>query len=219
MDIEKASGEKPENTKISSQYCEQSKTLLRREIRERLQAHSLENEELSSVICRRLTGLEVFQVAGKKNRLMIYLGFGNEVRTVSLLTGSSVVVPCCEGDTIVPIRIFSRDELEAGRLGILEPKQSVRNDVGRFVGQEQLDVIIVPGLAFDMLGNRLGRGKGYYDRFLSRCSSEVISIGLAFECQIVSSVPVNHRDYPVSMIVTEERVINTSHSIETKEIF
>ncbi|MDR2440948.1 MAG: 5-formyltetrahydrofolate cyclo-ligase [Planctomycetaceae bacterium] len=207
MTIEKINTEKQENAEISFQYFGQSKNSLRHIIQDKLRVHSSENNLFSSIICTRLKELEIFQVAGKKDRLMIYLSIGNEVQTIPFLMEYSVVVPYCEANTIIPVRIFSRNDLEPGRFGILEPKQSVRNDVGHLVTPEQLDVIIVPGLAFDTLGNRLGRGKGYYDRFLSSFSSNIISIGLAFEYQIVYQVPVNHWDCPVSMIVTEQRII------------
>jgi 5-formyltetrahydrofolate cyclo-ligase len=207
MTTEKINEEKQENTEISLQYSKQSKKSLRRMIREKLNAHSSENDAFSSVICTCLSELDIFQVARAKNRLMIYLSFGNEVQTTSFLTESSVVVPYCEDDTIVPVRIFSREDIELGRFGILEPKQKIRNDVGRHVTPEQLDIVIVPGLAFDTSGNRLGRGKGYYDRFLSPLPAKVILIGLAFECQIVKQVPVDYWDCPVSMIVTEKRII------------
>jgi 5-formyltetrahydrofolate cyclo-ligase len=163
------------------------------------------------MICNRLNELDAFQTARKNNRLMIYLSFGNEVQTISFLNVYPIVVPCCDEDTIVPIRIFSRNDLELGRFGILEPKQNIRNNIKYHVTPEQLDVVIVPGLAFDSLGNRLGRGKGYYDRFLSQFTSKTLLIGLAFECQIVEQVPVDTWDCPVSIVVTENRVICSLH--------
>lgn len=212
MTIENVNTGKQDNTKISFQDCEQSKTSLRHLIREKLHAHSSENDLFSSIICTHLIELDIFQAACKKDRLMIYLSFGDEVQTTPLLTERSVVVPYCENDTIIPVRIFSRNDLEPSRFGILEPKRGVRNDVRHLVTPEELDVIIVPGLAFDKLGNRLGRGKGYYDRFLSRFSSNIISIGLAFEYQIVYRVPVDHWDCPVSMIVTEKQIIRPNRN-------
>jgi 5-formyltetrahydrofolate cyclo-ligase len=144
---------------------------------------------------------------------MIYLSFGNEVQTASFFTAYPIVVPCCSENenenTIVPIRIFSQNELESGRFGILEPKQNIRNNPQRHVTPEQLDVVVVPGLAFDRSGNRLGRGKGYYDRFLSLFPSKTktLLIGLAFECQIVEQIPVETWDCPVSIIITENGII------------
>ncbi|MDR2705154.1 MAG: 5-formyltetrahydrofolate cyclo-ligase [Planctomycetaceae bacterium] len=207
MTVEKINGEKQEKASTSLKLPEQPKLLLRHMMREKLIAHSSENEASSLMICDRLTELDAFQAARKKNRLMIYLSFGNEVQTTSFLDVCPVVVPCCDEDTIVPIRIFSQNDLEPGRFGILEPKQYVRNDFKRHVTPEQLDVVLVPGFAFDKSGNRLGRGKGYYDRFLSQFTSETLLIGLAFECQIVEQVPVDVWDCPVSIVVTEKRII------------
>jgi 5-formyltetrahydrofolate cyclo-ligase len=138
---------------------------------------------------------------------MIYLSFGNEVQTISFLDACPVVVPYCDENMIIPIRIFSRNDLELGRFGILEPKQNIRNNPQYHVIPEQLDVVIVPGLAFDRSGNRLGRGRGYYDRFLSQFTSKTLLIGLAFECQIVEQIPVDTWDFPVSVVITENRII------------
>jgi 5-formyltetrahydrofolate cyclo-ligase len=209
MTIEKIIREKQEITPTSLKLHEQPKSSLRHIIREKLIAHSFENETFSLMICNRLNELDVFQTARKKNRLMIYLSFGNEVQTTTFLNTYPIVVPCCDEDTIIPVRIFSRNDLEPGRFGILEPKQNLRNNFKYHVTPEQLDVVIVPGLAFDASGNRLGRGKGYYDRFLSQFPPKTLLIGLAFECQIVEKVPVDARDCPVSIVVTEKRIIGT----------
>jgi 5-formyltetrahydrofolate cyclo-ligase len=211
MTVEKINEQKKEYVSTSLNLSEQPKSLLRRTIREKLIAHYSENETFSQMIYNRLTELDVFQIARKNNRLMIYLSFGNEVQTTSFLNAYPIVVPYCDADMIVPVRIFSQNDLESGRFGILEPKQNIRNNYKNHVTPEQLDVVIVPGLAFDPFGNRLGRGKGYYDRFLSQFPLTTLLIGLAFECQIVEQVPVETWDYPVSVIVTESRVICPYH--------
>ncbi|MDR0705319.1 MAG: 5-formyltetrahydrofolate cyclo-ligase [Planctomycetaceae bacterium] len=207
MTIGKINEEKPKKASTSLKLPEQPKSLLRRMVREKLIAHSSENEPFSLMICNRLNQLDAFQIARQNNRLMIYLSFGNEVQTTSFLNVYPVVVPCCDENTIVPVRIFSRNDLESGRFGILEPKQKIRNNPKYHVTPEQLDVVFVPGLAFDTLGNRLGRGKGYYDRFLSQFPLNTLLIGLAFECQIVEQIPVDTWDCPVSIVVTEKRII------------
>jgi 5-formyltetrahydrofolate cyclo-ligase len=111
-------------------------------------------------------------------------------------------------DEIVPIRILSLGELEqTGNLNLLEPRLTVRQDVSRLILLEQIDVVLVPGLAFDRLGNRLGRGKGYYDRFLRRLPDRTLTIGLAWDSMLRDHIPHNENDCPVKMIVAESQII------------
>jgi 5-formyltetrahydrofolate cyclo-ligase len=91
------------------------------------------------------------------------------------------------------------DALVPGAFGILEPEIKKRYD-------GKIDAVLVPGVAFDEKGNRIGRGKGCYDEFLAR-HNNVLKIGLAFEQQIAARVPFEGHDMPVDIIITEARVI------------
>jgi 5-formyltetrahydrofolate cyclo-ligase len=84
---------------------------------------------------------------------------------------------------------------------------------------DRLDLVVVPGVAFDPQGNRLGWGAGYYDRLLAQVRADAPIVALAFECQIVPAIPPESHDVPVDVIVTEQRIIRpnrprfgTSHS-------
>ena len=179
---------------------------LRREIRSRLEntADTIKNK--STLIRNRLMTIAPFQRARKTGRLMSFVSMPLEIDTLPFLMDSSMIVPYCEADEIVPVRIFSLDELEpAGKLKIFEPKLYCRQDVSRHILPEQIDVILVPGLAFDSFGNRLGRGKGYYDRFLRRLCTHTLTIGLALEEMIRHRIPCGTNDCPVKMVVTESR--------------
>ena len=105
----------------------------------------------------------------------------------------------------VLIRDPDRD-LFPGFKGIREPDP----DSLRQLSADDLDLIIVPGVAFDSSGNRLGMGKGYYDRFLKHLRPSALKIALAFENQIVASIPWDDNDIKMDMIITEERVIYCS---------
>jgi 5-formyltetrahydrofolate cyclo-ligase len=94
-------------------------------------------------------------------------------------------------------------ELVPSIFEIPEPKEEYR----RIVPPENTDLVIVPGIVFDLRGYRLGYGFGYYDRFLSTLSPETPTVGLAFEFQIVEVLPIEKQDVPVHKIITEERVI------------
>ncbi len=111
--------------------------------------------------------------------------------------GKTVTLPRVFGKGIMAAyHITGTDQLQKGALGIMEPP-----DTARRVDAEDIDLIIVPAVAFDLGGYRLGRGGGYYDRFLS--ASDFFSIGLAREKLLLDSVPREAHDVPVKCIVTE----------------
>lgn len=183
---------------------------LRREMRLHLKEVADSVNAKSRLLRDRLMTIDAFQCALQSERLMNYVSMPLEVDTLPLFVGHSMIVPCCEAGGIVPVRILSLDELEqTGNMKILEPSLTIRQDVSRQVSLEQIDVILVPGLAFDCFGNRLGRGKGYYDRFLRRLPYDVVTIGLALDEMIRDHIPHDENDCPVKMVVTECRVIET----------
>ena len=94
------------------------------------------------------------------------------------------------------------DDLCPGAYDILEPKQDCRKPIDL----DTIDIIIVPGVAFDTTGNRMGHGKGYFDRLLKHL--DALRIGLAFEFQIVSHVPMDPHDEKMDIIVTEKQIIH-----------
>ncbi len=109
-----------------------------------------------------------------------------------------------ERDDLAMVRVESAEELKPGRYGILEPtgeKIMTKED------QEAL-IIFVPGLAFDRQGNRLGRGKGWYDRAVELLERGPGLIALAYEFQIVDQVPTEKWDRKIHYIITERRIID-----------
>ena len=88
--------------------------------------------------------------------------------------------------------------MKVGPYGILEPKE----EYVREIDKEKIELVIVPGLAFDQAGRRLGRGKGYYDRFLFSLPSKTPKIGLAFSFQIVEQVPCDPHDFPLTSVIS-----------------
>jgi 5-formyltetrahydrofolate cyclo-ligase len=147
-----------------------------------------------------------FYVAKKSN---------NEVETEemireSLAVGKRVLVPVVDkaSGKILFHELQDYDsELSPGAYGIPEPKPACR----RIVRASESEVVIVPGLAFDLQGHRLGYGGGYYDRLLRELTSRRPSplfIGLAYEFQVVDRLPRTHRDVPVDILVTEKRVLH-----------
>ena len=142
---------------------------------------------------------------------MFYVATRSEVQTeeiikMSIKMGKNVFVPIILPECIdlAPSKIFDFDtELEKGKKGIFEPKK----EYYRLFSSENIDLIIVPGIALDLSGNRIGRGFGYYDNFLRKVRSSAKIVALAFEMQIVKKIPNDKRDIPVNKIITEKRII------------
>ena len=98
---------------------------------------------------------------------------------------------------MIPTLTQSLADLENGHYGISQP----RSEASLEVNPEDIDVVIVPGLAFDKSNNRLGRGVGYYDRFLATLPPKTTTIGLAFDFQICDCLPVEEHDVPLSCVI------------------
>jgi len=165
-----------------------------------------EIETASRKIMKALKGME--QIL-RSYTLMVYLSFGSEVLTDDLIRwgwreGKRIVVPFCrpEGREMTACRIDGFDELEKGHYGIRAPM------VGRLrpVPSGEIDVVLVPAVAFDRQGYRVGYGGGYYDRFLPGCP-QAAKIGAAFACQIIEEIPVGPYDVAMDCIVTEEEIL------------
>jgi 5-formyltetrahydrofolate cyclo-ligase len=142
--------------------------------------------------------------------IALYSPARNEVGTEEILRnsisgGRKIFYPRTDADGAGElIRVASSDDLRIGRYGILEPTGMERLSASN---QESL-MMFIPGVAFDALGNRLGRGNGWYDRMLARLSDNAVLVGLAYEFQIVEEVPTETWDRRVHYIVTETRLID-----------
>lgn len=183
----------------------QSKSILRERILTLLRNQKEEERSIKSLVIKdKLFQMDEFQKAGT---ILFYASFDGEVETFAMMRetqklGKTIGLP---GTTkgkkkIIPTAVRSLDaDLEKGPYGIKQP----RLDQAQTLDKDHLDMVIVPGVAFDKHNNRLGRGGGYYDRFLESLSSETITVGLAFDFQIVDSLPAQEKhDVPVSYVLT-----------------
>ena len=159
------------------------------------------------VIKTRLFNLEEFIDA---KSVLMYISFRTEVDTIGQLEGifclgKKLLVPLVDSrqKTLTLYEIRETSELVPGYMGILEPKAAE----DRKVELKDIDIIVVPGTGFDIKGNRLGYGGGYYDRLLANTKNHIPTIALAFEEQIVDDIPAESHDMKVDIIVTDERVI------------
>jgi len=183
----------------------------KRDIRKRIlrTRNAMTREEIASgsrAIVKRLTGLDQISRA---STLMVYLGFGSEALVDDLIlwgweAGKRLAVPLCRPASreLIACRIEGFDELECGHYGIREPKTGLI----RAVPQGEIDAVVIPAVAFDRQGHRLGYGGGYYDRFLPG-APRAERIGVAFACQIVAEIPADPHDVTMDRIVTEREII------------
>lgn len=184
-----------------------TKKALRQELRDRLAAVPTEQlMERSAAVCRRLIEQPEYQRA---EVVMIFLSAPNEVETTQLALQAwgelkRVLVPKVSWDQrrILPMEIRSlTSDIGPGYQGIREPIDGMPIPVA------EIDLVVVPGLGFDLKGNRLGRGRGFYDRFLTHRDFRAVSCGLALEEQVVEEVPVEESDARIDLLVTDERVL------------
>ncbi len=137
------------------------------------------------------------------NSIAVYSPIRNEVDTTDfskwiIKSGKTLLLPVTLDREIVFCQISSLDELIEGKFGILEPRKK-----SPFGGE--IDVILIPGVCFDEHLHRLGYGKGYYDRYL--VNSSAYKIGVCYDFQVVSELPIENFDVPLDEIVTELRQI------------
>jgi 5-formyltetrahydrofolate cyclo-ligase len=144
-----------------------------------------------------------------------YVDFGDEVRTRPLVAeafreGKTVVCPYCEPDALVLYRLETMEDLAPGTWGILEPNREVRESADRRVEIGAVDLVMVPGVAFDPNGGRLGHGKGYYDKLLAGAGRNTCAVAVAFECQVFPEVPVGPHDVRMDAVITEAGVYRSA---------
>lgn len=172
-----------------------------------------EVKALSDSIFQNLRKNTFFNAA---HNVMIYLDFKHEVKTDAIIEyclehGKKVYVPICIPETheICISRITGLDQLQSGHFGIREP---FREHI-RLSDSSLLDLLLVPGVAFDASGNRIGFGAGYYDRFMKRLRPDAFKAALAYSFQVVEQVPTDEYDIPADYIVTENETIHCSSNI------
>ncbi|HEX9026827.1 MAG TPA: 5-formyltetrahydrofolate cyclo-ligase [Clostridium sp.] len=143
------------------------------------------------------------------NVIFTFVSFKSEVDThqiikYALQSNKTVYVPKIESKErgIEIFKIDNLEELKIGYFGILEPQASCQA-----VDSNNIDLILLPGIAFDRLGGRVGYGKGFYDAFLRKMNKRVDKIALAYDFQILSKVPMNELDVKIDGIITNDQII------------
>lgn len=172
---------------------------LRKEIRNRKRQFTAQQlHELSFAVIQRLLNHPRLKEA---HTILLYHSLPDEVDTHTIidsliLNGKTILLPRVTGDSTMELRRYtSPRDLTLGAYGIMEPTGDV------FTDYQSVDLAVIPGMAFDPLGNRMGRGKGYYDRLLPSLK-RAYKIGVCFPFQMMESIPHDEHDVRMDDVVT-----------------
>ena len=182
------------------------KAQLRKDIRELLHAISADQRrDWSARITERILDLPEYKAAKVP---MVFLSFSKEFDTDPLIVhglaaGKTVCAPKVDWRTwkMEPVKLNGPDDILKDEHGLREPVGSEKVEVDR------IDLVLVPGIAFDSSGRRLGRGGGFYDAFLSRSDLRAVKLAPTFDCQIRPAVPCDRHDQPVDIILTPTKTL------------
>lgn len=174
-------------------------------IKERDKLDKVSKKAMDNEIIEKLIMSETYK---KARGIFIYIGFGSEINTKIIIedalnSGKEVYVPKIIKKDMILIKIDSLENLVTSSYGILEPIGD-KNDFD----VNKLDLIVMPGVAFDEICNRLGYGGGYYDKFLDKNNIECKKVALAYELQVLNKLEAEEHDVKVDSIITEKRIIN-----------
>ncbi|RUM60021.1 MAG: 5-formyltetrahydrofolate cyclo-ligase [Persephonella sp.] len=197
----------------------EDKNSIRKKILSIRETYRVSNEEIERIKEKFLSLVDKY----KSNVILLYYPYRNEVDTKPIIREllkrkKTVLLPKVEKNRILPIFISDISDLKEGFAGIKEPE-------GKVYPKEKIDIVVVPAVAYDRKGYRLGYGKGFYDRFLKdfqnlkgklcfktkvrRNRFETQLIGLAYDFQVLDKLPHEKHDIPVDIIITPKEVIKT----------
>ena len=188
------------------------KNILRKEILEKRNRLELENKyEYDKVIFQKLINSDIYK---KSKKIFTYVSFGSEVDTKKFINyaisdNKDIYVPKTDkvNKEMLAIKINSLDNMIVDKWGILEPKHVDKDKIC-----ENFDLIIMPGVAFDRKGNRIGYGGGYYDKYFSQIKGESNKIVLAYDFHIVNSIENEAHDIRVNCIITNNEFIKINEN-------
>ncbi|MEO8201366.1 MAG: 5-formyltetrahydrofolate cyclo-ligase [Gemmatimonadota bacterium] len=143
--------------------------------------------------------------------ILSYIGVRSEVPTGQIIRqclqqGKRIAAPYVTKEGLRGAFITSEDELVPARFGLLEPADELRHDPDRVCEPDEVDLFVIPGVAFDSRGGRLGYGRAYYDRLLRKTKAGTRMIALAFQCQVIPEVPMTGTDVYIPIILTEKNL-------------
>lgn len=173
----------------------------------------IDKDAVSAIICRHVIELPEYQSA---RTVLWYLHCRSEVRTLpavlaQLPSEKRIAIPFCtqdeKGQPCLGLwHLQDIGELQAGMWGILEPPPVRWTESAKTIAPEELDLLMVPGVAFDCRGGRLGNGAGYYDRLLPKVRSDATLVGVCYQAQILPQIVCEPHDVAMDMVITEQAV-------------
>ena len=194
---------------VSSESAAKTKIAIRKMIvQKREELGGLEKEEKNIAIAQRLFGMDEFK---KSKTIFCFLSTSFEVQTEriileSLRLGKQVLVPLLDpgGENLKASHIPSMDiDFVIGEYGVRQPAPKFRN----IVPFSNIDFVVVPGLAFDSFGNRIGYGGGFYDKFFKKITGNVSRVAVGYDFQLFNLVPHSDLDEPVHFLITETKAL------------
>ena len=182
------------------------KALRKQIIQKRLTLSDTERSQASDAVFQLLVSLEMITQA---KTVSSFVTFGAEIQTDAINHWLLEQKKCLVLPYISPVEkemtfheVHNLEELILNDFGILEPVPTIH----KVITIGEIDCVITPGVAFDNQGYRLGYGGGFYDRFFSQIEKTIPKIGIAFECQLVESLPVASYDMPINHLITEKGI-------------
>ena len=197
----------------------QDKKILRKEVLEKRNNLDFnKKEEMDKEILKKFYETQYYK---KAKKIFIYISYSSEINTKEIINkalkdNKKIYIPRTEFKTrhMDAVEITSLDNLVESTYGILEPSKEAP-----YIEPNELDLIVVPGVAFDRNGGRMGYGAGFYDRYFKKIKKEnikkIVKLALAYELQIHDEVPMNDQDVPVDYIITENEFIYALDGIKT----
>lgn len=188
-----------------------NKKILRKEIlKKRENINILEKENMDKEILDRFYESRYYKEA---KDIFIYISYGSEINTKKIINralkeNKKIYVPRTEfiTKTMDAVEITSLGNLKENSYGILEP---LKESAG--INPNELDLIVVPGVAFDRNGGRMGYGAGFYDRYFIKINKDnvkrITKLALAYDFQVIDKVPMDEQDIPVNYVITEKEFI------------
>ncbi len=183
-----------------------NKKALRASIKQKRRALSIEyRQQASRKMQAELTRLPCYQAA---EYIMLYMAMQDEVQLDELIAmvlkdGKKAAIPLVTGAGLMEaVELSDMADLVPDKYGI----KTVSEEKRRLIAPDKIDLIIVPGVAFDKAGHRLGMGGGFYDRFMLR-ASRAVRAALTYDCQLLAAVPAEVHDLTVDYIITEKQNI------------
>lgn len=173
----------------------------------RLALSASEQADAGNIIQDTFLAMPEYLAAGS---VALYAMVNNEVSTAkvinhALLADKALFLPAVEGDAMIFRRIYGVDELVSGSFGIMQPGPGCAA-----ADPEEIEQIVVPGVGFDLSGQRVGYGKGYYDRVLHRLEASGRLTAFCYDFQLVDSLKGEKHDVVMDRIITERQVITTA---------